>query len=502
MKTKAFYFLLIPFLLTGCNNSQKEDGDSQKQEENYLIKEDTSIDFLCMVNDSYKAELQRMINDFEKEEPHVKVRLYNPLGSGDYAAIERVIVSGFFKEDYPDITQCYPDNVVKYIAQGYAVNLDAYLNNETYGLVGADKDDYISSFLNEGKQYSTKGTYSLPFCKSTELLYYNADVLLDLDLSGIDASINNGQPLTASYLDNLTWEELFDKLCPALKALNDSLDDDHKIYTNIPGKDASDFSNDGIFTYDSDENFFITLANQYGYGYTSLTEDGKGSIDFNNPEMKALIKKLYDARQNGYLQTKGTYLDYVSELFVEQKSLLTISSTAGLTYLYNKNNPFSIGVAKIPHPEGKDYSSINQGPSVCILDHDNPNRALASFLLWKHITNKSNSSAWSLKTGYMGIRNSSYETDEYKAAISVGEDANKLEIATADNLKKIASVREQTFNTAVFKGSGDARTNVGNLLSGILLNEDEIDLSTEEKLEAFVEEKFALCEQATKAKLN
>ena len=494
MKTKAFYFLLIPLLLTGCNNSQNDNGNSQKQEENYLIKEDTSIDFLCMVNDSYKAELQRMINDFEKEEPHVKVRLYNPLGSGDYAAIERVIVSGFFKEDYPDIAQCYPDNVVKYIAQGYAVNLDEYLNNETYGLVGEDTSDYISSFLNEGKQYSTKGTYSLPFCKSTELLYYNADVLLGLDLSGIDTSINNGQPLTASYLDNLTWEELFEKLCPALKALNDSLDADHKIYV--------DDTTSGIFTYDSDENFFITLANQYEYGYTSLDENGKGSIDFNNPEMRNLLKKLYNARQNKYLQTKGTYLDYVSELFVEQKSLLTIGSTAGLTYLYNKNNPFSIGVAKIPHPEGKDYSSINQGPSVCILDHDNPNRALASFLLWKHITNKNNSSAWSLKTGYMGIRNSSYETEEYKAAINIGEDADKLEIATADNLKKIANVREQTFNTAVFKGSGDARTNVGNLLSEILLNEDKVDLSTEEKLEAFVEEKFALCEQATKAKLN
>lgn len=502
MKTKVFYFLLIPFLLTGCNNSQNDNNGSQKQEENCLIKEDTSIDFLCMVNDSYKAELQRMINDFEQVEPHVKVRLYNPLGSGDYAAIERVIVSGFFKEDYPDIAQCYPDNVVKYIAQGYAVNLDEYLENETYGLVGLDKSDYITSFLNEGKQYSTKGTYSLPFCKSTELLYYNADVLLGLDLSGIDASINNGQQLDEAYFDNLTWEELFDKLCPALKDLNDSLDADHKIYTNIPGKDASDFSNDGIFTYDSDENFFITLANQYGYGYTSLGEDDKGSIDFNNPEMKAWLKKLYNARQKGYLQTKGTYLDYVSELFVEQKSLLTISSTAGLTYLYNKNNPFSIGVAKIPHPEGKDYISINQGPSVCILDHNNPNRTLASFLLWKHITNKSNSSAWSLKTGYMGIRNSSYETDEYKAAISVGDDANKLDIAKADNLKKIASVREQTFNTAVFRGSGDARTNVGNLLSEILLNEDEVDLSTEEKLETFIKDKFDACEDATKKKVN
>ena len=494
MKTKAFYFLLIPFLLTGCNNSQKEDGNSQKQEENYLIKEDTSIDFLCMVNDSYKSELQRMINDFEKAEPHVKVRLYNPLGSGDYAAIERVIVSGFFKEDYPDIAQCYPDNVVKYIAQGYAVNLDEYLNNETYGLTEKDKTDYISTFMEEGQHYSKEGTYSLPFCKSTELLYYNADVLLDLDLSGVDLTINNGQKLDQSYFDNLTWEELFGKLCPALKTLNDSLDADHKIYV--------DSTNSGIFTYDSDENFFITLANQYGYGYTSPTADGKGSIDFNNADMKALVKTLYDARKNGYLQTKGTYLDYVSELFVEQKSLLTISSTAGLTYLYNKNNPFSIGVAKIPHAENKDYLAINQGPSVCVLNHDDPNRSLASFLLWKHITNESNSSAWSLKTGYMGIRNSSYTTDEYKAAISVGDDANKLDIAKADNLIKIANVKDQTFNTAVFRGSSEVRTYAGNLLSSILLGKDGETVVPESELDAFIEKMFNECIESLKDKLK
>lgn len=459
MKYKAFYLLLVPFLLTGCNTSQKEKDDSHKKDENCIIKEDTSIDFLCMVNDNYRNKLQSMINDFMKEEPHVKVRLYNPLGSGDYAAIERVIVSGFFKEDYPDIAQCYPDNVVKYIAQGYALNLDDYLSNETYGLVGEDKDDYIASFLEEGKQYSTKGTYSLPFCKSTELLYYNADALIGLELPGV----NNDQPLTAEYLDNLTWEELFDNLCPAIKAKNDSLDDEHKLYVDGP--------NSGIVTYDSDDNFFITLAKQNGYGYTHLTEDGKGSIDFDNPEMKALLKKFQEARAKGYLQTKGTYKRYVSELFLANKSLLTISSTAGLTYLYDKDNPFSIGVGRIPYPQGKDYLAINQGPSVCILNHNDPNRSLASFLLWKHITNKANSVAWSLATGYMGIRNSDYEADEYKAAINVKEDADQLDSARADNLKKIASVRGQTYNTSVFKGSSNARTNVGLLLKEVLLSD-------------------------------
>ena len=463
MKYKAFYFLLIPLLLTGCNNNNGQQTNNDDIEENCLIKEDTSIEFLCMADKDYHALLQSMVDDFMKKEPHVKVRLYNPLGSGNYSAIERVVVAGFFKEDYPDIVQCYPDNVVKYMAQGYALNLDDYLNNQTYGLVGEDENDYISAFLQEGQQYSVNGTYSLPFCKSTELLYYNADVLEGLNLYSVDPTINNGQTLTKDYLDNLTWEELFDKLCPALYTFNESLGAESKIYVNGPDS--------GIFTYDSDENFFITLANQYGYGYTHITEEGKGSIDFNNAEMKALLKKLQVAKSNGYLETRGTYHDYVSTLFTERKALFTVSSTAGLAYNYDYNKPFSIGVAHIPHPANKEYSSINQGPSVCILDHKDNNRSLASFLLWKHITNKTNSSSWSLATGYMVIINSSYTTDEYKAAITVNEKSSKLDIAKTDNLKKIADVKDQTFNTSVFKGSSNARTNVGKLLRDVLLSD-------------------------------
>ncbi len=300
-------------------------------------------------------------------------------------------------------------------------------------------------------------------------MYYNSDVLIGLNLSSVDNTINNGQPLTAEYLDNLSWEELFDKLCPAIYTYNEGLSEDEKIYDN------SDSS--GIFTYDSDENLFITLAYQYGYGYTSVDENGKGSIEFNNPEMKAWLKKLYQAKKNKYLQTKGSYLDYVSDLFTKRQSLFTVSSTAGLSYNYNRKDPFGIGVARIPHPEGVDYSSINQGPSVCILDHKDENRSLASYLLWRHITNRVNSSSWSLETGYMGIRNSAYQTEEYIAATSVTDTTDKYALAKADNLKKIKDVRESTFNTQVFKGSSNARTNVGKIVKEVLLSD-----GTDEKI--------------------
>ena len=462
--------LLLPFFLIGCSSSNKNKNKSDDTQENCFIKEDVEISFLCMSDAKYNELLKGMIADFKKQEPHVTVNLSNPLGSGNYANLENIVVSGFLKENYPDIVQCYPDNVVKYIARGFALKLDKYLNNESYGILGEEKADYIDSFLKEGQKYAVEGTYSLPFCKSTELLYYHAKELIGLNLSAIDSTINEGNALTAEYLDNLTWEELFDKLCPAIKTYNDALPSSEKLY--VEGTDSA------IFTYDSDENFFITLADQYGYGYTSIDANGVGSIDYNNDGMKQLMKKLNSAKKNGFLQTKYTHDDYVSSLFQQKNCLFTVSSTAGLSYNYNRNAPFEIGVAKIPHATGKEYSSINQGPSLCILDHKDENRALASYLFWKHITSKTNSIDWTIHTGYMGIRNSSYISDEYKAATSYTDKSDLEKLAISDNLKKIQDVKESTFNTYVFRGSSNARKNAGLLLKACLLSADidaEID---------------------------
>ena len=461
MKKITFTSALILFLLTGCSNLPNKDSQNNNNATIGHVKESVTIEFLCLTNSSYKSELERMIKEFEEIEPKVSVNLTNPTATGNYNVLEKTVISGFFKQDYPDIVQCYPDNVVQYIDRGYALNVDPYLNNETYGLK-EEKSDYIATFLNEGANYSKQGTYSLPFCKSTELMYYNADKLLNLDLSAVDNSINDGQPLNAEYLDNLTWDELFDKLCPALKTYNQT----HDLFV--------DDETSSIFTYDSDQNFFITLANQYNYGYTSIDNNGKGSIDFDNANMKQLVLKLKEAKDNKYLLTTGC-LDggrYVSSLFTSNHSLFTVSSTAGLSYNYDRNNPFTIGAAKLPKAPNKDYSSINQGPSVCLLDHFDENRSLASFLFWKYITNEKNSSSWAINTGYMGIRNSSYNSEEYKAALDVQGNTDLYAVAVANNLNKIGDVRDNTFNTAVFRGSSNARTNVGLLLTKCLTADD------------------------------
>ena len=194
--------------------------------------------------------------------------------------------------------------------------------------------------------------------------------------------------------------------------------------------------------------------------------------------MRAWAKKLYDAKDAGYLQTRNSHKDYVSYLFQNREALFTVSSNAGLSYNYAWDDPFAIGVAKIPHAEGQEYSSINQGPSVCILDHQDEDRTLASFLFWKHLTNRENSATWAVNTGYMGIRNSAYSSDIYQATVSTEEGEQSYAAAVSKNLLKAADVRSSTFNTKVFRGSGNARTDVSLLLKAIFKSDGQEDTIT------------------------
>ena len=235
---------------------------------------------------SYQTQIENMIESFKEVAPHVTV--VNTKVSGSYDDLKTQVIQGFPTDNYPDLALAYPDHVADYLDYNKAANMESYMNDPKIGWTAESKDDVIENYLVEGQSYSVEGTYSLPFCKSTEAMYYNASVLVGLNLSTIDPTINGGDALTEAYLNNLTWEELFNKLCPAIIAYNKTLDAKSKILNEAEdGKWA-------VVGYDSDDNLFITLAEQYGFDYTSIdSATGKGQANWNTPEMKNLMKQFF-----------------------------------------------------------------------------------------------------------------------------------------------------------------------------------------------------------------
>lgn len=477
----AALLLLSALAVTGCGNQESGNNggdnggnnggtgndDSALVDENGVLKEKTTIYLWTTAGDQGQALLNEWVEEFKEVQPNITVT--NVKQTGGYDDLQNMIVTGFNGNNYPDLAYCYPDHVADYIDYGKAVKLDSYIENEVFGWSDEDINDFVPAYLDEGRQYTVEGTYSLPFSKSTEAMFYNEDILMGLDLSSIDPTINGGNRLNAEYLENLTWEELFGKLAPALLKYDETVQDIIK---------PCDDGKTRVFGYDSDDNLFITLAHQYGYPYTSI-KNGVGSIDFNTKEMKDKLLEFKDAYEKNYFITKGSNQDkYVNELFTANQLLFSVGSTGGIKYQFDSKNPMNVGVGKIPQAENGTPSTIMQGPSMCILDHNDANRRLASWLFYKFITEPSRTLSWSLdSTGYYPIRKSNLEDEFYLEASDYENAQDKsIERLQAKGNAYYSTMDETLFTSPVFKGSSAARVQVGGLFTSTLLGGANFDI--------------------------
>ena len=460
------------------------------------VTEPVTIDFWYNGNDSAKAWFESMAANFQKLEPNVTINYTKT--SGSYSDVSKLVNDGLAADNYPDMFIGYPDAAQYVISAGKAVNIENWMYNENYGWTEDDFDDINEDFLAEGASFSLPGTYCLPFAKSTETLFYNKDKLDGLILPGV----NDGHALGQDYFDSLTWEEFFDVLCPALEAYNDSLEDTKKLYT-ISDKGS------GILCYDSDDNLFITLAEQYGYGYTaSNVETGVGEILFNNEGMRGLAKKWNEYRRKNYAcTTLSANKVRGNELLKNRNSLFYVGTTGGLTYANDTQKAgYEVGMAKVPYAEGMERKVISQGPSCVFCRHNNAqgkrdtNRILASWLFYRYFTQPENALVWSINTGYSPIRYSAYETEEWAEycdtdAIAAEYGAKTLEHLQAVSANYVSTVTNDFFSSPVFKGSAEAREQVGSLI-GAIMNLSEAEC-TDDKINAL----FETAVNNTKAKM-
>ena len=448
-----------------------------------FIKNDVSIDFWYNGNDSSKAWFEAMINQFKAIEPKVTINYTKQ--SGSYNDVADLVSKGIAADNYPDMYVGYPDSCQEVINAAKAVNMDPYIDNPDYGWTEEEKEDIVDDFLDEGKQFVIPGTYSLPFAKSTEALFYNKTKLINLVLPGV----NNGNGISEAYLNSLTWEEFFDVLCPALATYNNSLPDNQKLYT-IAEKGSA------ILSYDSDENLFITLAEQYGYGYTNVDNVlGQGQLLFNNENMRNLLKQWNGYRKNNYVCTELSATKVRGNtLFAASNSLFYVGSTGGLKYAADahKNN-IEVGVARVPYARGKTPKVISQGPSIIFIKHPkagssetDTDRILASWLFTKFVTNPTNAMVWSINTGYSPIHWSAYESAEWQEYCDASLQPNVLSLehlqAVAANY--VSNVNRYYFSSPVFKGSATARSQVGSLI-GTVLNLEAAECTDAKLVELF-----------------
>ena len=437
--------------LSGCGGN-----DGGKAATNAFVVPETGFDVNSEVTITFThtmgAKLQEVLNtyiaEFNKIYPNITIE---HVSAGGWSDINGQINTEIAGGTQPNIAYCYPDHVAMYNIAKSVVVLDNLIasdkaigdTGEIIGLTAEQKADFIESYYNEGLAYGDNQMYTMPLNKSTEVLYYDKTFFAENNLS-----VPN------------TWDEMW-AVCEQILAI------DPDCYP---------------LGYDAEDNWFITMCEQMGTGYTSAEEGGK--YLFNNAENKAFVKQLREYYQKGYFTTQELYGSYTSNLFVETtdtRCYMCVGSSGGASYQMSNNDTgdgtfaFEVGVAPIPQYENN-RKVISQGPSLCILKGANTTdqQVIASWLFTKFLcTNVDFQAEFSMTSGYMPVLKSVVNNENYAAWL---EKANGYEQLVATCVKTGIEGRDTYFVSPAFNGSSTARQQVGSLLIKCLSTEtDDVD---------------------------
>ncbi len=446
MKKLVSVLVLLTVLLTSCVSVSF--ADAYEVPETGYDGSEVTITFYNTMGANLQAVLNDYIVEFNALYPNIHVE-YTSVGG--YDDVRDQISTEITVGNQPNIAYCYPDHVALYNLAKVVATLDNYIDSditvtradgstEILGLTDEQKADFIEGYYNEGRQFGDGLMYTMPFSKSTEVLYYNKTFF--------DA--NN---LTVPA----TWEEL-EQLCAAIKAIDPA---------SIP------------LGYDSEANWFITMCEQYQSPYTSATGD---HYLFDNEVNRGFVKMFSDWCNKGYLTTQTLFGSYTSGLFVsttETKSYMSIGSSAGAVHQRPTANadgsyPFEVGIATIPQVNTENKKVISQGPSVCIFKKDNPQEVVASWLFVKFLTTSVEFQAeFSLASGYVPVLKSVMQNEAYANELANADGGANIAMLSA----KVCLEQEDAYYTSpAFNGSSTARDEVGDLMTKCLAAAGKADI--------------------------
>ena len=455
-------FALLAFSLIGCTNAGGGNTANFTVPEGGYDGSEVTIKFYhTMSAQNLQPVLNTYIEEFNKIYPNIHV---NHEAVGGYDDVRDQVSKEITVGGQPNIAYCYPDHVALYNLAGAVVQLDSLIdstesdgNGGQLGLTAEQKADFIQGYYNEGLQFGDDHMYTMPFSKSTEVLYYNKTFFEANNIKVPD------HWFAANEDDDTSLEYVMKK---------------------IKSIDPTCFP----LGYDSEANWFITMCEQLGSPYTSATGE---HFLFNNDTNKGFVKKFREWHQAGLVTTQSIYGSYTSGLFVETdatkvKSYMSIGSSAGATHqrptAVDGVYPFEVGIASIPQMDASKPKVISQGPSVCIFGKANAQEVIASWLFVKFLTTSVEFQAeFSMASGYVPVIKSVNSNEVYAAFIAGADGGKNIAALSA----KVCLEQENAYYTSpAFNGSSEARNQVGALLQKAMV-------STESDVDAMINKAFA-----------
>ena len=274
----------------------------------------------------------------------------NAMNQGGYNDIRDKMNAGIATGELPGLVVGYQNDQAFYALAGGLADMNAYIDDPTWGLTAEERADFFGSFLEQGV-HGAFGNQRLGFPpnRSMEMMFYNQTWLEEL---GFD-----GPPVTP--------DEFKEMACAAAEA-----------------------NGDGTGGYILRDDASAVAAWTMAFGGSILTDDGAGYV-YNGDatvEAMAFLKGMYDDGC-AYFFTEG----YPNPEFAARRAMFTQGSSSGLPFYRGDvetmaeemgKEPDEWGVTAIPHPTADPVQNIYGGDVM--IPATTPDTQLAAwyFIMW------------------------------------------------------------------------------------------------------------------------
>lgn len=451
--------LVAVFALSGCNKGYSSDYEVLSIEQ-LKAEESVKITFrIPFTTTAIVNQIDDMIASFNEEYPNVHVKV-ETIGGYDEMKDATILHIGGGKA--PTLTVGYPDHFAEYLITEAIIPLDKFIESEDprIGYTQEELNDFLPGYLNESRQFdSEKSFIGMPFNKSTELLFYNKDFFEEFDLEVPE-----------------TWEELRALSAQIYEIVEDIEDGEYSFLGNI----ATNIDDEHFIPmmYDSTGNLFTTIIHQFGGKYTEsiyrsngVTDVQRGKLSFanNNKAKEALTYLQTLASENVFTVPEAWEGKYGSNFFINSQILLNVGSTAGASHYSDSIGEWA--VAPIPYYDEDHKFVIQQGTNLCIFSQASDMEKLAAWLLIKHFLTPENTARFAMATGYLPVRASAYELQEYVDFLNdETQDTAKVHKAAA----AYSANGWQYFVDPAWSGSNKVRNEAGTALTQILVYKTDV----------------------------
>lgn len=351
--------LFLVLFLAACNNSSGANANGSDADG------PAEVEFWHAMSGPHEEAIKKFADDFNSTHEDITIK---PVNQGSYEDLQQKIMAAAKAGNLPDMAQATTNVIPEYIDNKFITSLNDFIEDPEVGLSEDELNDYIEVFRDSSTWDDTY--YSLPFSKSTRVLFYNQTLLEE---NGLEAP--------------KTWDELQEVAKTVTK----------------DGVVGMGFEN----SYEAE---FQGILKQMGGTYM---DEATGEPEFASKEGQEAMGMISGMIDEGIARTAGED-EYMSNPFGRGDVAMYIGSSAGIPHVGGAmEDGIEWSTAPIPTLDGEAATTF-AGNDIVIFNQSEDVEQKAAWEFIKYLTSPEVTSEWSMLSGYLPIRQSALDTEEYQ----------------------------------------------------------------------------------------